>query len=370
MVAFLAGARAFAQTFSIAAGASVSTINSTIATAAATSGNITVNFAAGVYNINGVVTIPCPAGTLTLQGPPAAYRAPASMLPGGYSYSSPYTANLNGSLGSGWGWTVGSNGCTHAITIQYFNWNGGQPSGGGGGWIDVVAGESDLTIQNNYIHGVWANTATSHDYDDLIALEGVGFAQLPINTNIKILWNVFGDGVSDSNRIMNLVNYQGGVYNSSGGYCGAVGVHASTTNMVIQYNDFEHLEQPVSLFQGLDNAGDWPHTFMLNNLLFDSNDIGQWHRIGLEGQQSVNWGNHGRVYRLGGVANFTNLHDVIDPQYGMFGFSIPMCCKTTLATRPRIISSTGNNTMVDNVLSPSFTGYAFEWCAHWDVEAT
>ena len=76
MVAFLAGARAFAQTFSIAAGASVSTINSTIATAAATSGNITVNFAAGVYNINGVVTIPCPAGTLTLQGPPAAYPGP------------------------------------------------------------------------------------------------------------------------------------------------------------------------------------------------------------------------------------------------------------------------------------------------------
>ena len=287
------------------------------------------------------------------------------MLPGGYSYSSPYTANLNGSAGK----RLGLDGGLERVHARHHHpvlqLERRPASGGGGGWIDVVAGESDLTIQNNYIHGVWANTATSHDYDDLIALEGVGFAQLPINTNIKILWNVFGDGVSDCNPIMNLVNYQGGVYNSSGGYCGAVGVHASTTNMVIQYNDFEHLEQPVKLFEGSENAGDWPHTFMLNNLLFDSNDIGQWHRIGLEGQQSVvNGGTTGGSTVSGGVANFTNnsFHDVIDPQYGMFGFSIPMCCTNYpgYSTTDNQLNC-NNNTMVDNVLSPSFTGYAFEW---------
>ena len=199
LLLLLLGCGAHAQTFSISAGASVSSINSTLATAAATSGNVTVNFAAGFYNINGTVTIPCPAGSLTIQGPVVTYRAPASLLPGSYSYSTPYTANLNGSLASGWGWTVGSNGCNNAITIQNFNWNGGQPSGGGGGWIQVVGGTSNLTIQNNYIHGNWASTSTAHDYDDLIALEGAGMSQTPIDSNVKILWNVLGDGVSDCN---------------------------------------------------------------------------------------------------------------------------------------------------------------------------
>ena len=157
---------------------------------------------------------------MTIQGPVTTYVPPASVLPGSYSYKSPYTAILNDSLGGASGWNVGSNGCTQPITIQYFEWNGGQPSGGGGGWINVVAGESHLTIQNNYIHGNWANPSTSHDYDDSIVFSGAGFAQTPINSNVSILWNVFGDGTSDCNPIINSLSYQGGSYVSSGGYCG------------------------------------------------------------------------------------------------------------------------------------------------------
>ena len=62
--------------------------------------------------------------------------------------------------------------------------------------------------------------------------------------------------------------------------------------------------------------------------------------------------------------NFTNnsTHDPIDPEYGLFGASIPMCCSnySGYSTSDNQVNC-NNNTMVDNVLSPSFTGYAFEW---------
>ncbi len=363
LLLLLAGCAARAQTFSISAGASVSSINSTLATAAGTSGNVTVNFAAGVYNVNSTVTVPCPAGTLTIQGPVVAYRAPASLLPGSYSYSTPYTANLNGSLGSGSGWTVGANGCTHAITIQYFNWDGGHPSGGGGGWLNVVGGTSNLTVQNNYAHGNWASTSTAHDYDDLVALEGVGLSQTPIDSNVKILWNVFGDGTSDCNPLMNLTTYQGGAYSSAGGYCGAIGSHVSTTNLVIQNNDFEHLEQPVKLFEGSGTAGDIVHTYMLNNALVDSNDFGQYHRIGLEAQQSVVQNNS-----TGSVFNATNnsQHDPINPNFGQFGLSIPMCCTTYngYSTGDNQVNCNSNVQIANvqpNVAGNAFLAYANEW---------
>ena len=158
---------------------------------------------------------------------------------------------------------------------------------------------------------------------------------------------------------MNLLTYQGDSYIRAGGYCGAVGVHASTTNLVVQNNDFEHLEQPMKFFQGSESSGDITHTFMLNNPLIDSNDFGQWHRITVEGQQSVVQNNS-----TGGVFNYTNnsTHDPIDPEYGLFGASIPMCCSgfSGYSTNDNQVNC-NSNTMVDNVLSPSFTGYAFEW---------
>lgn len=351
-------------TFTISAGASVFSINSTLATAAGTSGNVVVNFAAGSYAINSTVTVPCPVGTLTLQGPVVAYRPPAFLLPRGYSYTAPYLANLNGSLASGAGFSF--SGCSRQVTIQFFNWNGGQPGGGGGGWMDFPPGQSTVTVQDNYIHGFSANTSTAHNYDDAIYLEGSG-TQTPIDSNIKILWNVIGDGVSDCNSLMNLVNYQGGVYNSSGGYCGGIGVNVSTTNLVIQNNDFEHVEQPMKFFESPGGAGDFTHTLMANNVLVDSNDCGQWHRICIEAQQDVVVNN-----TTGSVFNFTNnsLHDPIDPQYGLFGASLPACCSNfhgytgTGATDNR--TNCNSNVMVDNVLSPTFTGYAFEWWSTGD----
>jgi Legume lectin domain/Bacterial Ig-like domain (group 2) len=346
----------------IAPGASVSQIQTAINSAAANScpapSTSTASFSPGSYTISSLVTVPCPVAPMTITGPVVPYVRPASVIPGSYSYASPYTAILNGTLGSSSGWQV--NACSTATTIQYLEWNGNQQSGGGGGWLSVTRGTSNLTVQNNYIHGNWASTSTSHDYDDAIALEGVvGFSQFPIDTNVRIIWNVFGNGTSDCNPIMNLVTYQGDSYIRAGGYCGALGVHVSTTNLVFQHNDVEHLEQPLKFFQGSSSPGDITHTLMLNNALIDSNDFGQWHRIVIEGQQSVVQDNS-----TGGVFNFTNnsTHDPIDPEYGMFGASIPMCCSgySGYSTNDNQVNC-NSNTMVDNVASPSFTGYGSEW---------
>ena len=117
-------------------------VNSAAANACPAPNTATVAFAAGSYTISSQVTIPCPVAPMTIQGPAAAYVRPSNFLPGSYSYTSPYTANLNGTITNNFAWVVGSNGCTTPITIQYFNWNGNQPPGGGGGWIDVVAGKT------------------------------------------------------------------------------------------------------------------------------------------------------------------------------------------------------------------------------------
>lgn len=353
-------------------GSSVATIQAAITAGAAANctvaGNVpnshTVFLQAGSYTTTSGITVPCPSTSagLVVTGPPAAYRPPSNTLPGTYAYSTPYTANLNGSVANNFSWVVGSNGCTNQITFQYLNFNAGQPSGGGGNWLEIVGGENNVTVTHNFIHGQWANVSASHDYDDAIALESGGTTQTPINSGITITYNVFGDGNTDCNAVMNLVTYQGGKFDSTGGYCGALGVHSSTTNLVVQFNDFEHLEQPMKFFESAGGSGDFTHTYLLNNGLIDSNDVGQWHRIGLEGQQAV-----AASTSQGSQFNITNnsFHDPIDPQYGSYGFSVPQCCENfhgftgTGATDNR--TNCNNNTMLDNVPSPTFTGYAFEW---------
>ena len=158
---------------------------------------------------------------------------------------------------------------------------------------------------------------------------------------------------------MSLNNYQGNDYTIAGGSCGAIGVHVSTTNLVVQFNDMEHLEQPMKFFQGSGTAGDITHTYMLNNALVDSNDFGQFHRIGLEAQQTVVANNS-----TGSSFNATNnsQHDPINPNYGMFGFSIPMCCSnySGYTTADNQVNC-NNNVQMDNVQPASFIGAANEW---------
>ena len=339
--------------FNIAAGSSLTTINSTIASAAGTTGATQVNFAAGSYNITSSSTIPCPVTSMVIQGVVTPYAPPADLRASNYSYTSPYTSTLNGSITNGSGFYLAS--CTHPITIQYLNWNGGQPSAGGGGFLySSSSGNSNLTVQYNYIHGMWANVSGSHNYDGGIWLDGPQ-APTPVDSNILIAWNVFGDGVSDCNAVMDQIDYDGGEYGSAGGFCNGVGDHITTVNLQIRNNDFEHLEQGVKYFSGsVPPGGGSPQTqILLTASILDGNDIGQIHRIGVEGQQAV-------VVSTSVGSTFTatnnSYHDPVYPAYGNWAFSFPMCCSSYVSYNNDNEVNVIGNTLAQNNPTPSSVG--------------
>jgi hypothetical protein len=331
----------FVQTtiFNISAGASTATIQSTLNTAAGTSGNVIVNLAAGNYSITSQVTIPCPAGTMTIQGPAVAYRPPSDLRAASYSYTTPYTANLNGSITNTWGFTLGACTAGHGVTIQYTNWDGGQPSGGGGGFLFVTRGNHDFTYQYNFCHGLWASTTSGHDYDTCVYLDG-GLEHNSITTNPTFLWDVFGDGATDCNPIMNLTTYQGGSYDSSGGQCAGITWRASTTNLLISHTDFEHLEQAG---KGIETGQSLASAVFMNNAKILYSDFGQIHRIGVEIQQFIV-----ASQSVGSTFTFqyNTTHDTLNGAYGSWVMSFPNCCGGYLG-----ISSDEEETIDDNTFA-------------------
>jgi hypothetical protein len=260
-------------------------------------------FAAGTYNITSTISIPCPTSGLTISGPTVPW-------PG------PYKVTLNGSVSGGWGFAVAS--CSSPVTIQYLNWNGGEPSDGGGGFLYVAPATSNLTVQYNFIHGNQANVNTDHEYDTLIWLDGTDSDPASRYDNDDIIkWNILGntnDGTStnaDCGAISNLFYYQGGYFDQIGGYCAAIGLHSSTNNFTIANNVIRYQEQGVKLYEG----GSVPSQLFYDaNLNFIYNDLSWIHRIGLEGQQN---GNPSMNY------NYNDMHDQAYPAWSSWGFSLP-----------------------------------------------
>jgi len=298
-------------------GMSTSTLQSIISSAPDCS---LIIFAAGTYNITSKIKLPCPKTGMTITGPTVAY-------PG------PYTATLNGSVAGDWGFSYGS--CSAPVTIEYLNWNGGEPEAGGGGFLYVGPATSNLTVQYNFIHGNQANTVIGHEYDGLIWLDGANGDGL-VDNNITIRWNQFGasnDGSTanaDCGAISTLFNYQGANYDHIGGNCVAIGWLESTTNMSILNNNIHFQEQGLKGFQP--GAG---YTFTETNLRVLYNDIQYIHRIEFEIQQTLPSG--------AGIGNF-NYNDTLNPTnpgYASWGFSLSDCCQNS-----------SNNVHIANLLEP------------------
>jgi hypothetical protein len=297
--------KAQAATYPISAGASTATIQSTINTAAAAPGGNTVSFAAGSYSITQGINIPCPASPLTITGPIVPYHNPSA-----------YTATLNGSVAGNWGFAMDS--CATAVTIEYLNWNGGEPSAGGGGFLYVSPGVSNLMVTNNFIHGNQANVYDGHEYDSLIWFDGTDSDPVSnYDNNDTVQWNIFGstnDGTAanaDCGAISALFNYQGDTYDAVGGLCAAIGLHSSTNNFTVNNNIIHYQEEGFKLYEGGSIAS---QEFYDNNLNFTYNDVAFIHRISVEGQQTGN-----------PTMNFDNndIHDQVNPAWGSWGFSIP-----------------------------------------------
>ena len=303
----------------LAAGASTSAIQTAINSAASSScaapSPSTVLFAAGDYTISSQLSIPCPKAAMVIQG----------TTPSGVGTTWPITPAtiLTSTLTNNWAFRA--NACGVGTTIQYLQFNGGNPSGGGGGFLYAPAGVNNLTVIYNWFYGVSATATTTQFPDTVVFLDGdVSSAR---DSGVVIKWNRFGNAATnDCAALMNL--YGGGNHCSSSGYgsgsslclyqgaqdtthgggsCGGVGVHVNTDNLIISNNTFEHLEQPLKLYEA-PGSGRWSSS----NTMIQSNDLAGTHRIGLEAQAGVNL-----------TVDSNDFHDPIKPNAGQWALSLP-----------------------------------------------
>ena len=281
----------------------------------------TVLFTPGNYTISSRLSIPCPTTAMTITGP----------TPSGAPNSWPITptAILTSTLTNNW--ALSGTACSKGTTIQYLQYNGGQPSGGGGGFLYVPSGMNNLSVLWNWFHGNSALQTTQQGADAFIWLDGSTSSSRTQNTTIQ--WNRFGQlGSNDCAQLMDLFGggggagtcspngyapptgtssclYQGGSnLNSAGGSCAAVGVHSLTDNLVISNNSVQTQEQGFKFFENVttDSNGS-------TNSTVCNNDLAGIHRIGLETQT-----NNSNIV----VCN-NDFHDPIKPNAGQWALSLP-----------------------------------------------
>ncbi len=288
----------------IAAGASEATIQSTLNSCG--SGN-TVVLAAGSYSITSQLTLPC---GVSLFGP-----APASN--GGtqpyYSQTPNQTAILNGSVGANNTALKTTAGCSVPQTIQFLEWNGGQPNPGGN-FIEVVGGTNGLNVLNNYIHGNNCGAYCGSTAANLILLDSTH--SLPATNNINIQWNIFsapGDCGSGAIIESENSNTEGG-----GGYCNGVGMGGYLTNITITNNRFLTGDNELKYYEAYEGQG----AGECNNCVIQYNDLQQYDRIGMEFQ--ANWGGPSEPTLL--YIQYNSFHNLLNPHQQDFDISAANGC--------------------------------------------
>jgi hypothetical protein len=360
----VAVSRAHANNYPISAGASAATIQSTINTAAASTGN-TVSFAAGSYSPTSSINIPCQNGVV-ITGPVA----------------TPATAVFNFSI------AADSNGIFNisnpsACTIEYLRTSGGQAIQfflGQGRW---GTGTGGINILHNQFTGL-----TAHTYDGTAGTEGpacdsgsgsqgncdsTGDAAIKFGntvygacgsngdvtnaspacdvlTNTTIEYNQFGDSSSCTSP-QNVMVVTGGPGYDYGGNCAGILFYATLNGVTVEYNNFIHVEEGMHVLCGpvggddCSNAGSGPWTFW--NFLVENNDFSGIHRFGtemqLQGSNNVHW-------------DHNSFHDPTDPWNWTFGVSNACCAALagSQATSPGVV----NNDNVINAEGQASGGFA------------
>jgi hypothetical protein len=246
-------------TVNLSSGASQSAIQSAISNAPSCA---VITFAAGTYGpITSTILLPC---GISLTGP----TVPYSQTPN-------QTATLTGSSSFiGWAFQTTS-GCSQAQTIQYLAWDGKQPGGnGGGGFLEINGGTTNLTVQNNWLHGVNAPSTDGGAAYQNIQANLINFAGGPtggVTSKVNILYNIFGStSNSDCAGAITETDTEDG-----GGYCNGVGIGANVVNVAIQYNIFHWLEQGMKFYEGRGEC---------NPLIVSNNDYSHIQRIMYETQ--------------------------------------------------------------------------------------
>ena len=264
----------------------------------------TAVFAAGTYDISSSLTWPC---GVSISGP---------VVP----WPGPYEARINWTgSGSAFNYPACS---VDNVVFQYMEVAGNPGSNlPGGGAIHLSsAGGTGPAIQNNYLHGVQSDTDASCCSDGEIYVDGTGTAQgYSVWNNVQVLWNIFG-APGDCSALMNTYSYNGNNYDKYGGYCDAVDVHTSTTNLTMDYNRTVYLEEGFK-FQEPGPNGEQvgasdpsANQYIQTNTNVMYNDFGGIHRIAIEAQDTPNPTEN---------FNYNDWHDPVYPGYGSFTFSLP-----------------------------------------------
>ena len=288
----------------IASGASQATIQSTLNSCG--SGN-TVVFAAGSYSITSQLTLPC---GVSLFGPTPASNGGTQPY---YSQTPNQTAILNGSVGANNTALKTTAGCSVPQTIQFLEWNGGQPNPGGN-FIEVVGGTNGLNVLNNYIHGNNCGAYCGSTAANLILLDSTH--SLPATNNINIQWNIFsapGDCGSGAIIESENSNTEGG-----GGYCNGVGMGGYLTNITITNNRFLTGDNELKYYEAYEGQG----AGECNNCVINYNDLQQYDRIGMEFQ--ANWGGPSEPTLL--YIQYNSFHNLLNPHQQDFDISAANGC--------------------------------------------
>lgn len=351
-----------AATFPISPGASFSTIQSTITTAAQTGGANIVSFAAGTYTgslpaqtggINTLFTIPCPSGSLIITGPATIYGQRGVI---GSINARPTAALVNNNTGGKVGmFFFFPTNCSGAITVQYLEIDGGHPYSGGGDFYGA-GGNSNVTIAYNYVHGfqtyypIVNGTSPNQSLDassdnNASWLYFSGDQSSNVDTGNTITWNIIGNPANPGNNdCSNMMTWAGQNLNQGtsnqfftgydagqGGACGAFWNYTSSTNLNYSNNNMENVEEGV---KGVECP-----TCEQVNVNYNYNDFGWIHHSFIETQM------HAGNYNLPWGMQYNSQHDPYVPAFANWNLSLAQNQYDTEYDNLIITNQSGANNM-------------------------
>lgn len=293
----------------------------------------TVLYGAGSYNISSTLTLPC---GVQITGPT----------------NWPTTATITQSTPTNSIFAV-AGGCTAGTSIQYL-------TGLGAGLLYVAPGtNSNFTIEHNATGSLPSYSGSGNNpyiVSGAIYFDGTpqtpGFVPVTSSdSNVTIEYNAFGD-INSCTAVIAVTGAD------NGGSCAGVYVNPTqTTNWVVKYNTFYHLEEGMHINQVNFNAANNGQQIASNNGFdFEYNYMLDVHRIFLEFQVGISGST--------GINVSNNIfQDQLNPFFGSLGLSTPCCQFTNIqgTANTSYPANNQNNNVFISTLGPGTPPYGIEF---------
>jgi hypothetical protein len=247
-----------------------------------------------------------------------------------WSNPSAYTATIN--LSGSEGPILSFSGCSTPASVEYLNFNGGQPSPDGGQALYFPAGTSNMTVSYNFFQGNQGNTTNPQFVDGLVYFDGDSSATVSANNTIS--WNIFGNPfLSDCSNLMTNYTYPSGY----GGLCSGLGIHNGMSNLVVENNIFQFEEQGMKIYET---------TGQCTNCTIAYNEFNNIHRISFETQANIGASQPTSMSIL-----YNDVHDQFDGSSASMGISAANGCSDPTPINPTNCATQANyNVLINNIL--------------------